>query len=151
MKKITLGKRLGPNFFATGVVTRALSTQTFTKKGFEITPEQYLILDLIIENGELYQRQIAEITMKDRANVARIIKILEDKQLIEKIEAAKGRRIYKLIATEKGKDWHQKIRPTTLEVRKTLLENISEEELEITLNTLTKIYENARELVTLQI
>lgn len=151
MPKISLGKRIGVNFYNTGVVTRALSTQTFSEKGFGITPEQYLILDLLIENGELYQRQIAEITLKDRANVSRIVKILEDKGLINRIEAVNGRRIFKILPTEKGKELRDLIKPTTLEIRRIITENISEEELVTTLDTLQKVYDNVRGLVKLQI
>lgn len=151
MKKFSFGRRIGTSIYNTGIVTRALSSQTFAEMGFELTPEQFLILDLIIENGELYQRQIAEITLKDRANVSRIIKILEDKELITKIEAAHGRRIYKILVTEKGIKLRNKIKPTAENLRRILGSNISEEEITITLNTLKKVYENARTLVKLQI
>lgn len=151
MEKISFGRRIGTSIYNTGVVSRALSSQTFAERGFEITPEQFLILDLVTEQGELYQRQIAEITLKDRANISRIIKILEEKELITKIEAAQGRRIYKILITEKGKRVRDEILPTAIELREILAQNITEEELAITLNTLKKVYENARELVKLQI
>ncbi len=151
MKTISFGRRIGTSIYNTGVVARALSSQTFAEKGFEITPEQYLVLDLVTEHGELYQRQIAEITLKDRANVSRIIKILEEKDLIKKVEASHGRRIYKILITSKGKELRDSMLPTAIELKKILAKNISEEELTITLNTLKKVYENARNLVKLQI
>ncbi len=151
MKQISLGKRITAKIHNTGIVARALSTQTFAEKGFEVTPEQYLVLTLLIENGELYQRQIAEITMKDRANVSRIIKILEEKGLIEKVEAANGRKIFKILVTDKGRELREKIHPTTLEIRRILTNNISEEELITTMNTLKKIYDNVIDRVKLQI
>lgn len=151
MRKINLGKRIGTNIYNTGIVARALSSQTFKSKKMEITVEQYLVLDLLIENESLYQRQISELTLKDRSNVARIIKILKDKGLIEKISEARGRRVYKIVVTEKGKELRNKIYPTIVEIRKQYTEGISEEELIITLNTLQKIYDNVRDKVTLQI
>lgn len=151
MRKINLGKRIGTNIYNTGIVARALSSQTFKNKKMEITVEQYLVLDLLIENESLYQRQISELTLKDRSNVARIIKILKDKGLIEKIPEARGRRVYKIVVTEKGKELRNKIYPTIVEIRKQYTEGISEEELIITLNTLQKIYDNVRDKVTLQI
>ncbi|MGM9993626.1 MAG: MarR family winged helix-turn-helix transcriptional regulator [Candidatus Avigastranaerophilus sp.] len=151
MKKIILGKRIVTSIYNTGIVLRALSSQTFSEMGFEITPEQYLILDLIIENGALYQRQIAEITLKDRGNVARIIKILEEKNLITKSQATQRRRIYKISVTEKGRELRDKMKPVTENLRRTFAKDVSEEELTITLNTLKKVYENARGLVKLQI
>ncbi len=151
MQKINLGKRIGTNIYNTGIVARALSSQTFKKKKIEITVEQYLVLDLLMENSSLYQRQISELTLKDRSNVARIIKILKEKGLIEKTPEAKGRRVYKIVVTEKGKELRNKIYPTILEIRKQVAEGISEKELITTLNTLQKIYDNIRDKVTLQI
>ncbi len=151
MHRMYLGKKIKTNIYNTGVVSRALSSQTFSEKGFDITPEQYLILELLIDNDEMYQRQIAEITHKDRANVARIIKILKDKGLIEKIPQARGRRIYKIVVTEKGKKVKDEIYPTIIELRKILYANISKEDLITTFNTIQKIYENAKDKVKLQI
>ena len=151
MHRMYLGKKIKTNIYNTGVVSRALSSQTFSEKGFDITPEQYLILELLIDNDEMYQRQIAEITHKDRANVARIIKILKDKGLIERIPQARGRRIYKIVVTEKGKKVKDEIYPTIIELRKILYANISKEDLITTFNTIQKIYENAKDKVKLQI
>ena len=151
MHRMYLGKKIKTNIYNTGVVSRALSSQTFSEKGFDITPEQYLILELLIDNDEMYQRQIAEITHKDRANVARIIKILKDKGLIEKIPQARGRRIYKIVVTEKGKKVKDEIYPTIIELRRILYANISKEDLITTFNTIQKIYENAKDKVKLQI
>lgn len=151
MKEIKFGRRIGTTIYNTGVVSRALSSQTFAEKGFELTPEQFLILDLVLEYNELYQRQICEITLKDRGNVARLIKILEEKELIQKEEASNGRRIFKITATEKGRQVRDLMKITAIEIRNELIKNISEEELEITLSTLKKVYENARPLVKLQI
>ena len=151
MQRMYLGKKIKTNIYNTGVVSRALSSQTFSEKGFDITPEQYLILELLIDNDEMYQRQIAEITHKDRANVARIIKILKDKGLIEKIPQARGRKIYKIVVTEKGKKVKDEIYPTIIELRKILYANISKEDLLTTFNTIQKIYENAKDKVKLQI
>lgn len=149
--EISFERRIGTTIYNTGVVTRALSSQTFAERGFELSPEQFLILDLLCEQGELYQRQICEITLKDRGNVARLIKILLDKELIRKEESSNGRRIFKIFVTEKGKKLRNKIKPTAEGLRELLKTNITEEELETTLNTLKKVYENARPLVNLQI
>ncbi len=151
MEKIKFGRRVGTTIYHTGMVARALSSQTFVEKGFDLTPEQFLILDIVQEQGELYQRQICEITLKDRSNVARLIKILEEKSLIQREQSSNGRRIYKITATEKGKKVRDAIKPTALEVRHLLMNGITQEDLKITLATLNKVYENARPLVKLQI
>lgn len=146
-----LRDRIGSLIFITGTLIRGLSSQTFAEKHFEITPEQYVLLTLLAENGEMYQRQLAEITFKDRANISRIIEILHQKGLVEKIPDSNGRRIYKLILTSKGKEVRKKIFPTDINLIETITKDLSQEELTTTLNTLEKINMNIRDKVKLQI
>ena len=151
MLKDVIKDRIGSMIFVTGVLLRGLSSQTYSEKEFGITPEQYLILLLIIENEGIHQRQICEITLKDRANVARIVDILLEKKLIEKTVDSNGRRIFKIFATQKGKDLIEKIAPTDIVLRQLITKDITSEELEITRNTLEKINLNVRDKVKLQI
>lgn len=151
MLKDIINDRIGSVIYVVGNLVRGLSSQAFTEKRFGITPEQYLILLLIIENESVYQRQICEITLKDRANVARIIEILLQKGLIQKNIDSNGRRIFKIVATPKGKDLIAKIKPFDLELREFITRDISEEELNITRRTLEKIRENVISKVKLQI
>ena len=106
---------------------------------------------MIIENEAVYQRQICEITLKDRANVARIIEILLTKGLIEKTADSNGRRIFKIVATQKGRDLIKTIEPCDMELRSFITRDITQEELEITRRTLEKIQANVINSVKLQI
>ena len=151
MLKSVITDRIGSIIYVVGMLVRSLSSQTFSEKNFGITPEQYLILLLIIENEGAYQRQICELTLKDRANVARIVEILHDKGLIEKTPDSNGRRIYKIVATQRGKDLIKTIEPCDIELKAFIARGISQEELEITRNTLEKIKKNVRDSVKLQI
>ncbi|MCM1003442.1 MAG: MarR family transcriptional regulator [Candidatus Gastranaerophilales bacterium] len=151
MLKDIITDRIGSIIYVVGSLVRGLSSQTFSEKSFGITPEQYLILLLIIENEGVYQRQICEITLKDRANIARIVDILLQKDLIKKVSDSNGRRIYKITATEKGKELIKEIDPCDMELREFITRGISEEELQITRKTLNKIKENVIDSIKLQI
>lgn len=151
MLKDIIKDRIGSIIYVVGSLVRGLSSQTFCDKGFGITPEQYLILLLIIENEGVYQRQISEITLKDRANVARIVEILNQKELIEKVQDSNGRRIFKITATQKGKDLINLIAPCDIELRQFITRDISDEDLKITRRTLEKIKQNLIDNVKLQI
>lgn len=144
--------RIGSLIFITGTLIRCLSSQTFAEKKFELTPDQYVILYLLLENDEIiYQRQLAEIMLKDRANISRIIDIMHQKGLIEKIPDSNGRKIYKLIVTEKGREMKDKAFPIDIDLRKLITKNITEEELAITFSTLEKMNMNIRDNVKLQV
>ncbi len=151
MPKHILGKRIGTMLFTTGTLSRCLSSQTFNEKKFPVTPEQFLILSLLVENKELYQRQISEITLKDRANVSRIINILENKGYVKRTDDSNGRKIHKITVTEKGKELADFITPTTMELRKIITKDIKTDELEFFLEIMDKIYRNIRDKVNLQI
>lgn len=151
MKNNPLRKRVGAMLVATGILSRGLSLQTFAEKGFDITPEQYLILSLLVENGELYQRQISELTYKDRPNVSRIINILEEKELVKRVQDSNGRQIYKIIVTEKGKKLREKIHPVSVEIRNIVTHGIAKEDLEKFLEILGQMLENIKDKVILQI
>ncbi len=151
MIKDIIKNRIGSIIYVVGSLVRGLSSQTFADKMIGITPEQYLILLLIIENEGVYQRQICETTLKDRGNVARIVDILLKKDLIKKIADSNGRRIFKIIATQKGKDLIQSIEPLDLKLRSFITRDITEEELLITKRTLEKIKANVIQNVRLQI
>lgn len=144
--------RIGSLIYITGTLIRGFSTQTFTEKEFELTPDQYVILNLLLENDEImYQRQLAEIMFKDRANISRIIDIMHRNGLIEKVPDSNGRRIYKLIVTEKGKEIRNSVLSTDKELRAVITENISEEELNSIFHILEKMNKNIRDKVKLQI
>lgn len=144
--------RIGSLIYITGTLIRGFSTQTFTEKEYELTPDQYVILNLLLENDEImYQRQLAEIMFKDRANISRIIDIMHRNGLIEKVPDSNGRRIYKLVVTEKGKEIRNRVLPTDKELRAVITENISEEELNSIFHILEKMNKNIRDKVKLQI
>lgn len=144
--------RIGSLIYITGTLIRGFSTQTFAEKEFGITPDQYVILYLLTENDEImYQRQLAEIMFKDRANISRIIDIMHKNGLVEKIPESHGRKIYKLVVTEKGKNIKEKIFQTDIDLRNAIRKDITPEELAVTFQTLEKMNFNIRDKVKLQI
>ncbi len=151
MLRSILRERIRARLYTTGVMLRAFSNQTFMEEGYDITTEQFYVLSLIADNKELYQRQLSEITLKDRANISRIIKILLEKELITKTVDSNGRKIYKVKLTKKGEELYQKVKITANKIRQIATKNVPKEEMEICLNTLDKIFYNLEDKVTLQI
>ncbi len=147
-----LKSRIGSLIYITGTLIRGFSTQTFAEKQFGLTPDQYVILYLLTENQEIKcQRQLAEIMFKDRANISRIIDIMHQNGLIEKVPDSNGRKIYKLEVTEKGRKIKESVFQTDIDLRAQITKDISEEDLAVTFNTLEKMNMNIRDKVKLQI
>ena len=146
-----LKSRIGMKLVRIGKMTRAISTQLFASKGFEITPEQLTVLHALINHNGMYQRQIGAITLKDRPNITRIIKILEKMGLVTKKEDVNKRKVQKIFVTQKGKELHDKMMPTAVSFWQKTIEGIKEDELIIAFNALNKIKENLEKELNIQI
>ncbi len=133
---------------------KVITLRCFKECGFEITPEQFILLDTLLDNDKsenLYQRQLGIILGKDRANVARLIGILEEKGLVEKNTDSNGRQINRISVTKKGIKVRNKIYPVISEIRKSYLDNIDYDELKKCLDTLNKIKDNISKNTKLKI
>ena len=147
-----LNKKVGAMLVATGVLSRVMALQEYAFQKFEITPEQYLVLSIIMDAGkDLYQRQISEITYKYRPNISRIINILEEKGLVKRIEDVNKRKIFKISITQKGIEMRKQIQPTMFKLRAITTNGISDEDLNKTLHILEKMLLNMKDKVTMQI
>ena len=84
----------------------------FAKQNYEITPEQYVVVSMLSEESLLYQNELCEELHKDKSNMTRILSVLEEKGLIEKIQATENKKqVNKIKITSKGKEVRDKITP----------------------------------------
>ncbi len=134
-----------------GKMTRAIATQKFSANKHEVTPEQLTVLHALIEHDGMYQRQIGAITLKDRPNITRIVKILEGMELVTRKTDVNKRQVQKIFITEKGREVHAKVIPTVLQHWQNIIEGVSEEDLETTLRVLNKFKENLEKELNIQI
>ena len=134
-----------------GKMTRAIATQKFTANNFEVTPEQLTVLAALIDHDGLYQRQIGALTLKDRPNITRIIKILEKMKLVTKTPDVNKRKVYKIAITDEGRKVFDKVIPTALELWQRTIEGVPEDELLITLKVLQRFKENLESELNIQL
>jgi len=135
---------------STATLIKVLTLRNFAAYNFEITPEQFVMLDAVVKNEKMYQRQLGELLGKDRANIARLISILEKKELIKKSIDSNGRQINRITKTKKGEDLRNKIYPKISKLRESYLNNIELDELIRCYKTLNKIKNNISKNTKLQ-
>lgn len=143
--------KIGLRLIIAAKLTRTYAIQKFYSKKYEITPEQFTILASLIEHDGMYQRQIAAVTLKDRPNITRLIRILENMGLVTKQQDSNKRKIFKIFITEKGRQMYEKVLPTVIDLWGSSIEGIPSEEVNACLQTLHKIKSNLQELVNIQI
>ena len=81
-----------------------LAKQLEERYNFEITLDELTAISIInLYNGEIHQRDLARIILKDRANTGRMVSNLEANGYIRRIEKTKNKRqSYMIVLTEKG-------------------------------------------------
>lgn len=146
-----LNKKVLFTLMTTGVLSKITTLQMYAQNNFPITPEQYLILSILVESGEMYQRQICEIAYKDRPNMTRIINILEEQGFVRRIPDVNKRKVFKIIVTPEGAAMHAKIKPHMFKLRDETVKNIKTEDLEACLRVMGQMIDNLEEKAKLHI
>ena len=98
-----LEKSTGFLIHRTSVRLRIDMLRKFKEKGYDVTPEQGLVLNTVWEHEGIYQRELADRTMKDKPTITRILDVLENKKLIYRQADSSDRRIFKIFLTNEGK------------------------------------------------
>lgn len=123
---------------------RQFAQKRINDKGFDITIDQGLILSIIHDNPGISQKEIAIRAFKDHASVTRIIELLVKRNFLKRDSFEEDRRRFNLNVTEEGKTILTEIQPIVDVNRKTAIEGISEEEIELLRKLVNKITVNCR-------
>lgn len=135
---------IGNAIVASGRAIKIYNLNLYSKCGFKITPEQYLVLNMINDDEDLNQNRLCELLYKDKSNMARLISVLEEKGLIIKEQAENGKQENIIKITDKGKELRAKITPVMMESRKKYLKNISQDDIYTCIKVLSRIQENIK-------
>ena len=96
---------------------KAMYQRAFKEAGYDITPEQWVLVDHLAANGSASQTDLANGTFKDAPTVSRIIDKLTKKNYVERARFPNDRRRYQIALTEHGKSSHRVLRPIVQQLR----------------------------------
>ncbi len=111
-------------------------------KQYEITAEQWNIINKIYSNEGYNQKELAERCLKDRAALTRILDLLGKKGFIERKASPNDRREFLVCLTEKGHELYSKIAPIVTENAQENFKNFNEEETKQLQHLLKKLISN---------
>jgi len=134
----------GHTLVETGRQIKMYNLKMFADAGFNVTPEQFLILSMLDDNANLHQMQLCELLYKDRSNMARLIGILEEKGLVKRCPVIDKRLVNKIQITEKGKQVKNLISPLIRKSREKIFDGLSPDELKNCIDVLIKIQANLK-------
>ncbi len=110
--------------------------------GINITPEQYLVLDILWDQQSLSQQNIADIIQKDKNSVTKIIDSLEKKELVRRVVDKKDRRINKIELTDDAVALEKKTTEVAISFMNDAVKDIDEQELDSFVNVMRKMKKN---------
>lgn len=112
----------------------------FREAGVDITSEQYALLCRLWEQEGRSQKELAECSFKDTANITRMIDVLEGKDIVRRRRDPKDRRTYRIYLTEKGKELRDKVTPIVLSQGERAYSCLTEKEQKSLLDMLNRLY-----------
>ena len=101
---------------------KLLGTQVFEQYNVGFSVEEFSVLDTLLTEKELCQRDLAKLILRDRSNTGKLLDGLEKKGLITRKLSVKNNRPVKLIeitklGIEKTEEAAAKIRPHYVEIK----------------------------------
>lgn len=118
----------------------------FIENNIKLTKEQWLLLKKLHERNGQIQNDLAFITDRSKTSLTRLIGTMEKKGLVYRVGCEADRRVNRVYYTEKGKAIFAQAEPVFLEVVEQLTENLSEEQVELTIEALKQIIKNAEKI-----
>jgi DNA-binding MarR family transcriptional regulator len=126
---------------------RQFAQKRFFEQGFDITIDQWLVLNAIYEKPGITQLEIAGKVFNDTASVTRIIDLLIKKELLKRDVHSSDRRRFTLEITPGGTKLMTKIIHVVEKNREIALQGISDKELILMKETLNHIIDNCKQVL----
>lgn len=137
-----LSKELTVELHLTGCRLKQYIATMLRKMEVPLTPEQFMLIDLLWNQGEMSQQQLADLMQKDKNSVTKLVDAIEKKGFVTRRQNAQDRRSNTLVLTEKALHLKPEAKQKGISILDHMLSGISEEELRSFLGTLHKLNEN---------
>lgn len=112
------------------------------KNGIDVTPEQYLVLDILWDNQPLSQQKIADMIQKDKNSVTKIIDSLEKKNLVSRIVDKNDRRINIIKLTEEGRNLEKIATDVAIKFMNDVVQGIDKQDLDSYMKVMRQMKNN---------
>lgn len=122
--------------------TRMKNNLLHSFKDYDVTPEQWAVLNRLWEKEEISPKELAELTSKDQPTTVRILKKLETKGFITRKVNPNDNRAFLISLTREGKELEDKLIPLARKVLDKALSDIDPKQIEVVTTVLNKVFKN---------
>lgn len=110
--------------------------------GVDLTVDQWVVLDHLVQNSGISQIELGNITFKDPPTMTRILDLLVKKKLVTRINSSTDRRKFTINPTKDGRQIHKKANEIITSVRKQAWSNLDENDYHTLVKIMDTIYGN---------
>ncbi len=137
-----LSKEIAVELNLTGCKLKQFLASKLKQMGVPLTPEQFMLIDLLWNHGEMSQQQLADLMHKDKNSVTKLVDAIERKGFVVRRQNKQDRRSNTLVLTEKANQLKPGAKQKGISILDQMLEDINENELRMFLETLRKLNVN---------
>lgn len=137
-----LSKEIAVELNLTGCKLKQFIASKLRQVEVPLTPEQFMLIDLLWNQGAMSQQQLADQMHKDKNSVTKLIDAIERKGFVVRQQNVHDRRSNTIVLTEKANMLKPGAKQKGISILDQMLEGISEEELKSFLETLHKLNSN---------
>mgnify|MGYP001188984688 CR=1 FL=1 len=122
-------------------INRAL-LRAFAKEDLPITTEQWSVLACLWKEDKVTQRELCDLTRKDKPSMTRLIDNLERSEIVVRVSHPTDRRVNLIHLTQYGASLHKKVAEVVQGVLDKSLVGVSEDEINSARTLLDKVISN---------
>lgn len=108
----------------------------------DLTVDQWVVLDHLVQNSAISQIELGNITFKDPPTMTRILDLLVKKEMVTRIHSSSDRRKFTINPTPNGIQTHKIATGIITSVRKQAWSNLNEEDYKTLVKIMDTIYTN---------
>ena len=137
-----LSKRIAVELNLAGCKLKQYTAAMLKQQNVDLTPEQFLLIDLLWNQGPLSQQELADQLQKDKNSVTKLVDAIERKGFVVRQQNPIDRRSNTIILTDLANSLKDDAKNKGISILDKMLAGISDEELCTFLNTLNKLCAN---------
>jgi DNA-binding MarR family transcriptional regulator len=142
MEHLFQGSNYGFHIEVTMKKIRQTLQKKLAEKEFDLTVDQWVILDHLMKIDGLSQQKLGQLTFKDAPTITRIIDLMVRKGLVERKVATNDRRKFSIGLTSTGREIYGLVLPEVESLRSAGWQHLSENDFSELMRILKTVFIN---------
>jgi DNA-binding MarR family transcriptional regulator len=137
-----LSKQIAVDINIAGCKLKQYTATMLKQQNIDLTPEQFLLIDLLWNQGPLSQQDLADQMQKDKNSITKLVDAIERKGFVVRQQNPNDRRSNTIILTDLAYSLRDDAKTKGISILNRMLDGIPEDELHSFLQTLEKLCSN---------